>query len=62
MIDMKNITRKMKNRIFPITAAAAEIPPNPNMAATTAMTKNTNAQKSIVGTPFFYRRGDFQQR
>jgi hypothetical protein len=45
------ITTKMKKSNFAIPAAAEAIPPNPNKAATKAITKNTTAQYSIDVPP-----------
>ena len=41
--DTRKTTRKRKNRIFAIPAEATEIPPNPKIAATIAIRKNTRA-------------------
>ena len=45
--DSTNNTRKMKNNTFAIPAAPAAIPPNPNNAATSAMTRNVIVQRNI---------------
>src|SRR5436190_16337519 len=41
--DTMNSTRKMKNNTFAISTAPAAIPPKPNNAAMSAITKNTTA-------------------
>jgi hypothetical protein len=47
---------KMKNNIFAIPAAAAEIPPKPNKAATSEMIKNISAQRNIEIPPLINLR------
>ena len=45
--ESKNSTRKIKNKIFAIEVAPAAIPPNPNTAAITAITRNIIDQRNI---------------
>src|ERR1700683_2267389 len=47
MSETRNRTRKIKNKILAILAAATAIPRNPNTAAIRATTKNASAQRSI---------------
>ncbi len=44
----KKSTRKMKNRIFAMPAAAKAMPPNPKTAAINAMMKKAIAHRSIL--------------
>lgn len=46
--DIARSARKMKKMIFAIEAAPAAMPPKPNIAAITAMMKNTNAKRAIT--------------
>jgi hypothetical protein len=46
----RNTTRNTKNRILAMSAATKAIPPNPSRAATMAMIRNINAQRSIDRT------------
>jgi hypothetical protein len=48
---MIKITTKRKKRNFAMPAAAVAIPPNPNRAATSAMTRKTTAQYNIKSPP-----------
>jgi hypothetical protein len=48
MSDTAKSTIKIKKRILAISAAAREIPVNPNRPATTATTKNIKAYLSMV--------------
>lgn len=50
--EITSSTMKMKKIIFAIPAAEPAIPPNPNTAATIAITKNINAQRNITNRPF----------
>ena len=45
--DSTNKTRKIKNNTFAMDAAPAAIPPNPNNAATSAITRNVIVQRNI---------------
>jgi len=47
----KQRTRKMKNIILAIPAAAAAMPPKPNNAAIIAITKKASAQRNMIA-PF----------
>ncbi len=47
-MNMAMSTRKMKNRIFAVIAAATAIPLKPNTAATRVITKSVIAHHSIV--------------
>ena len=51
MRQTRNMTRKMKNSILAIPAAAAAIPPNPKIAAMIAMIKKISAHRSIANSP-----------
>ena len=44
----RKITRKIKNRIFAISAASAAIPPKPKAAAMREIMRNINDHFSIV--------------
>jgi hypothetical protein len=46
--NIMNMTRKTKNRIFAMPAAATEIPVKPNKPAIMAMIKNISAQYSMT--------------
>jgi hypothetical protein len=48
MIDMRNSTIKMKNKILAIEVAPAAMPPKPNTAATIATTKKMTVQRNII--------------
>jgi hypothetical protein len=45
--ESTNNTRKIKNNTFAIDAAPVAIPPNPNNAATSAITRNVIVQRNI---------------
>jgi hypothetical protein len=46
--EITNSTRNKKNMNFAIPAAPAAIPPNPNIAATMATTRNIIVQRNIT--------------
>ncbi len=46
-------TRKIKNKTRAMEAEAAAIPPNPNRAATSAITKNITVQRNIINSPCY---------
>jgi hypothetical protein len=46
-----NTTKKIKNRILAIPAAAPAIPPKPRNAAMIAIMKNVNAHRNNAYTP-----------
>lgn len=46
--EIRNSTIKIKNNTLAIPAALAAIPPNPNIAAIIAITKNITVQRSII--------------
>jgi hypothetical protein len=48
MSDKRNNTINMKNNILAIDAAPAAMPPNPNMAAMIATTRNITVQRNII--------------
>jgi hypothetical protein len=50
--DTRNMTRKTKKRIFAIPAAAPAMPPKPNRAAMSAITRNVTAHPNIIFPPF----------
>ena len=47
-IAITKSARKMKKRTFAISAAPSAIPPNPNIAAIIAITKNITDQRNIM--------------
>ena len=49
--EITNSTRNITNKSFAMPADAAAIPPNPNIAATSAMIKNNTAQPNISSPP-----------
>ena len=49
--EITNSTRKMKNRSFAMPADAAAMPPNPKIAATSAMIRKTTAHPNIRTPP-----------
>jgi hypothetical protein len=49
--EITNSTRNITNRSFAMPADAAAIPPNPKMAATSAMIRNTTAHPNIRSPP-----------
>jgi hypothetical protein len=49
--EITNSTRKMKNRSFAMPADAAAMPPNPKIAATSAMIRKTTAHPNISFLP-----------
>ena len=46
--ESRNNTMKIKNKILAIPAAPAAMPPNPNIAAIIAITRNVIVQPNIV--------------
>ena len=46
--ESRNNTKKIKNKIFAMPAAPAAMPPNPNIAAMIAITRNVIVQRNIV--------------
>src|SRR6185437_7616633 len=50
--DARNNTRKMKNRIFAIPAAATAMPANPKIPATIAMRRKQSVQYSMMISSF----------
>ena len=46
--ESRNSTKKIKNKILAIPAAPAAMPPNPNIAAIIAITRNVIVQPNIV--------------
>jgi hypothetical protein len=48
MIDIRNNTTNMKNRILAIEAAPAAMPKKPKTPATIAITRNMIVQRSII--------------
>ena len=46
--ESRNNTKKIKNKIFAIPAAPAAMPPNPNIAAIIAITRNVIVQPNII--------------
>ena len=46
--EIRNSTIKIKNNTLAISAAPAAIPPNPNIAAIIATTKNITVQRNII--------------
>ena len=53
--DTINSTRNTKNKIFAIDTAVPAMPPNPNIAAIIAMTKNVIAQPIIFSSFLQFR-------
>jgi hypothetical protein len=49
--EIINSIRNIKNRSFAMPADAAAMPPNPKIAATIAIIKNTTAQPNICSPP-----------
>jgi hypothetical protein len=49
--EIMNSTRNITNRSFAMPADAAAIPPNPKIAATSAMIRNITAQPNISSPP-----------
>ena len=49
--EITNSTRNITNRSFAMPADAAAIPPNPKIAATSAMIRNITAQPNISSPP-----------
>lgn len=50
--EITNITRKMKNIILAMPDAAPAIPPNPNTAAISAITRNIIDHFTMISPPF----------
>jgi hypothetical protein len=46
--ESRNNTKKIKNKILAIPAAPAAMPPNPNIAAIIAITRNVIVQPNII--------------
>ena len=46
--ESRNSTKKIKNKILAIPAAPAAMPPNPNIAAIIAITRNVIVQPNII--------------
>lgn len=51
--EIANITRKMKNIILDMPDAAPAIPPNPNTAAISAITRNIIDHLNMISPPFY---------